>query len=357
MNVRPPKHRGWGLLADQQPTPAQVREAAAGLAEHLRPALGDIALGEVEAPVALQALELAAPRVLAPASLADICTADKHARATHALGKSYADVVNGFRGRFAHPPDFVAHPRSEADIERLLEWCAAQRIAAIPYGGGTSVVGGVTPDIAHASYNGAISIDLSALDRVLQVDPVSRAALIQAGATGPGLEAQLAEHGLTLRHFPQSFELSTLGGWIATRAAGHFATVLTHIEDFLESARAITPVGLWQSRRLPGSGAGVSPDRMLAGSEGILCVITQAWLARAAPAFPARFGGRALRALPRRRRLRARAQPVRSLAGQLPPDRRARSPHDNGRRRLLLAARPRLRVHRSLGRGIVDARA
>jgi alkyldihydroxyacetonephosphate synthase len=277
VNVRPRKHWGWGF-ADQQPTPAQVREAAAGLAEHLRPALGDIALGEVEAPVALEALELTAPRVIAPASLAPICTADKHARATHALGKSYADVVNGFRGRFAHPPDFVAHPRSEADVERLLEWCAAQLIAAIPYGGGTSVVGGVTPDIAGASYNGAISIDLSALDRVLQVDPVSRAALIQAGATGPGLEAQLAEHGLTLRHFPQSFELSTLGGWIATRAAGHFATVLTHIEDFLESARAITPVGLWQSRRLPGSGAGVSPDRMLAGSEGILGVITQAWL-------------------------------------------------------------------------------
>jgi alkyldihydroxyacetonephosphate synthase len=290
VNIRRRKHWGWGF-EDQQPTLAQVGEAAAGLAAHLRTALGDLAPGEVEAPVALDAVKLPTPRVAPPSALADICAADVHARATHALGKSYSDVVAGFRGHFAHPPDCVAHPRDEADVERLLEWCSAERLAAIPYGGGTSVVGGVTPDIGGyvtdaapggadgiASYNGAVSIDLSALDRVLEVDPVSRAALIQAGARGPGLEAQLAEHGLTLRHFPQSFEFSTLGGWIATRAAGHFATALTHIEDFVESTRAITPAGIWESRRLPGSGAGVSPDRVLAGSEGVLGVITRAWV-------------------------------------------------------------------------------
>jgi alkyldihydroxyacetonephosphate synthase len=290
VNIRPRKHWGWGF-EDQQPTLAEVGAAATGLAAHLRPALGDVALGEVEAPVALDAVELPAPRVAPPSSLANICAADDHARATHALGKSYSDVVHGFRGRFTHPPDFVARPRDETDVEHLLEWCAAQRVAAIPYGGGTSVVGGVTPDIdgkhvtdaaagaaAGTSYNGAVSIDLGALNRVLEVDPVSRAALIQAGASGPELERQLAKHGLTLRHFPQSFEFSTLGGWIATRAAGHFATVLTHIEDFVESTRAITPAGVWESRRLPGSGAGVSPDRMLAGSEGVLGVITQAWV-------------------------------------------------------------------------------
>jgi alkyldihydroxyacetonephosphate synthase len=311
VNVRRRKHWGWGF-EDQQPTLAEVGEAAAGLAAHLRPALGDVALGEVEAPVPLEELQLASPRVAVPPELADICATDDHARATHALGKSYADVVRGFRGRFAHPPDFVARPREETDVERLLEWCSAERVAAIPYGGGTSVVGGVTPDIdgepatgatgagmggaaagggggatgpegapgarGGGACNGAISIDLGALNRVLEVDPVSRAALIQAGATGPELERQLAEHGLTLRHFPQSFELSTLGGWIATRAAGHFATVLTHIEDFVESTRAITPAGAWESRRLPGSGAGISPDRMLAGSEGVLGVITQAWV-------------------------------------------------------------------------------
>jgi alkyldihydroxyacetonephosphate synthase len=277
VNIRRRKHWGWGF-EDQQPALADLRRIATDLAAHLRPALGDFPLGELETPVPLAAIELAPARIGPPAELADICAADDHARATHALGKSYTDVVDGFHGRFAHPPDFVAAPRSEADVERLLEWCAAERVAAIPYGGGTSVVGGVTPDIDSALYAGAVSIDLGAFDRVLEVDPVSRAALIQAGATGPGLEGQLAEHGLTLRHFPQSFEYSTLGGWIATRAAGHFATVLTHIEDFVESTRAITPAGVWESRRLPGSGAGVSPDRMLAGSEGILGVITRAWV-------------------------------------------------------------------------------
>jgi alkyldihydroxyacetonephosphate synthase len=271
VNVRRFKHWGWGY-EDQQPTAQQLRATAAAVGEHL-----GLALGELEAPVALEALTLPAPRVAPPPSLAEICAADAHARASHSLGKSYCDVVEGFRGRFQHPPDFVARPRDEHDVEQLLEWCSAERVAAIPYGGGTSVVGGVTPEVP-AGYAGAITLDLRALDRVLEVDALSRAARIQAGAAGPVLERQLAEYGLTLRHFPQSFEYATLGGWIATRAAGHFATVRTHIEDFVESVRAITPRGAWESRRLPGSGAGPSPDRMLAGSEGALGVITEAWM-------------------------------------------------------------------------------
>ena len=124
-----------------------------------------------------------------------------------------------------------------------------------------------------------MAIDLTAMDALLEVDAVSRAARIQAGASGPRLEAQLAEHGLTLRFFPQSFELSTLGGWIATRAAGHYATGPTHIDDLVESVRALTAGGdVWESRRLPASGAGPSPDRMLLGSEGTLAVITEAWV-------------------------------------------------------------------------------
>ena len=123
-----------------------------------------------------------------------------------------------------------------------------------------------------------MTIDLRALDRVVEVDRESRAALIEAGATGPRLEEGLREHGYTLRHYPQSFEYATLGGWIATRAGGHFATLMTHIDDLVESVRAITPAGEWESRRLPGSGAGPCPDRMLIGSEGTLGVITRAWM-------------------------------------------------------------------------------
>jgi alkyldihydroxyacetonephosphate synthase len=265
------KHWGWGY-EDQQLSPAQLHASAATLAAQL-----EIALGEVEQPVALESLQLPAPRIQAPPALAEICAKDVHARSSHALGKSYSDVVRGFRGRFEHPPDLVARPRSEADVERVLEWCASERIAAIPFGGGTSVVGGVTPNVP-STYNGVVSLDMGQLDRVLELDELSRAACIQAGTFGPQLEAQLGERGFTLRHFPQSFEYSTLGGWIATRAGGHFATLWTHIEDFVESVRAITPAGAWESRRLPGSGAGVSPDRMLAGSEGTLGVITHAWV-------------------------------------------------------------------------------
>ncbi|MGP0101163.1 MAG: FAD-binding oxidoreductase [Solirubrobacteraceae bacterium] len=271
MSGRRRKHWGWGF-EDQQPSPAELRASVAALAEHLGMALEDI-----EEPVALESARMAPARIQAPASLADICAGDAHTRACHALGKSYSDVVRGFRGEFEHAPDLVLRPRDESDLERVLEWCSDERVAAIPFGGGTSVVGGVTPSVP-SSYNGAVSIDLRALHSVLEVDEVSRAACIQAGALGPELESQLGERGLTLRHFPQSFEYSTLGGWIATRAAGHFATLWTHIEDFVESVRAITPAGVWESRRLPGSGAGVSPDRMLAGSEGTLGVITHAWV-------------------------------------------------------------------------------
>jgi alkyldihydroxyacetonephosphate synthase len=264
-------HWGWGY-EDERYSPAEVRAAAGGLAAHL--GLGEV---EVEEPRPLEAVALRAPRVVPPRAWAEMCSSDVHARASHAWGSSYMDVVRGFRGVFEHPPDFVAYPRDEHAVERVLEWCSRERVAAIPYGGGTSVVGGVRPEV-DASYNGVVTLDLSAMGRVVEVDPVSRSARIQAGATGPTLERELAEHGLTLRHFPQSFELSTLGGWIATRAAGHFATVWTHIEDFVESVRAITPAGTWESRRLPGSGAGVSPDRLLAGSEGALGVIVDAWM-------------------------------------------------------------------------------
>jgi alkyldihydroxyacetonephosphate synthase len=159
----------------------------------------------------------------------------------------------------------------------LLDWCSDVGAAAVPYGGGSSVVGGAQSDVGDG-YCATVSIDLSGLDQVLEVDRVSRAARIQAGAFGPALEDQLRPHGYTLRHFPQSFEHSTLGGWIATRSGGHYATNYTHIDDFVESLRVVTPAGLFESRRLPGSGAGPSPDRMMLGSEGILGVITEAWV-------------------------------------------------------------------------------
>src|SRR3954447_93340 len=267
-HLRRAKFWGWGY-EDQQPSPDEVQATAAAAREHLgfEPA-------EVEQPARLEDLELPPPRIEPPASLAHLCSTETYERATHSYGKAYRDIVRAFRGRIDNPPDVVARPREEADVERLLTWCAEAGAAAIPFGGGTSVVGGVEARRLDA----AGSLDMRALDRALEVDPASRAALIEAGATGPRLEEQLREHGLTLRHFPQSFEYSTLGGWIVTRAGGHFATLMTHIDDLVESVRAVTPSGVWESRRLPSSGAGPSPDRLLLGSEGTLGIVTQAWM-------------------------------------------------------------------------------
>jgi len=266
------KHWGWGY-EDQQPD----RAALEGIASAIHERLG-FEVAEIEEPVPLEAIELPGPRMRAPAELGDLFSSDRYERVSHALGKAYRDVVRGFRGEYANPPDLVAFPRSADEIETVLDFCAEAGAAAIPYGGGTSVVGGVEPRM-YEDYPGVVTIDLRRMDRVLEVDPVSKAARIEAGATGPRLEEQLREHGLTLRHFPQSFEYSTLGGWIATRAGGHFATLYTHIDDLVESVRAVTANGeRWESRRLPGSGAGPSPDRLMLGSEGILGVITEAWV-------------------------------------------------------------------------------
>jgi alkyldihydroxyacetonephosphate synthase len=260
---------GWGY-EDQLPAPDEVGRIALGAREHL-----GFGPAEVERPVELEEIELPPSRLQPPAEIEGICRTDVYERASHAQGKGYRDIVRAFRGRFDHPPDVVAHPADEEELERVLDWCAEAGAAAIPFGGGTSVVGGVEPRVPQ---DAVVSVDLKRMRRVLEVDKASRAARIQAGATGPDLEAQLREHGLTLRHYPQSFEYSTLGGWIATRAGGHFATLQTHVDDFVESVRALTPTGLWESRRLPGSGAGPSPDRLLIGSEGVLGVITEAWM-------------------------------------------------------------------------------
>lgn len=233
--------------------------------------------GRVQQPPPVDQLDLRAARVVPPRSLADLASVGTEDRAAHSMGKSYRDVVRALRGEIPHPPDLVLRPRTEADVAAVLDWCAGARVAAVPYGGGSSVVGGVEPDVGD-DMAGAVSVDLGGLDQVLQVDDVSMAARIQAGVLGPALEAQLRPSGLTLRHFPQSFEWSTLGGWVATRAGGHFATGPTHIDDLVESIRAVTPAGVLESRRLPGSGAGPSPDRLLLGSEGTLGIITEAWV-------------------------------------------------------------------------------
>jgi alkyldihydroxyacetonephosphate synthase len=265
------KFWGWGYEGEG-PTAEQQEKIAALLAARF-----SIEAPVIPPPPRIEEIALRPARVAPPAALAEICSTAPLDRAGHTYGKSFRDVVRAFARDFSNPPDVVAYPRSESDVVALLDWASAERIAATPYGGGSSVVGGVEAPRGN-DYRGALSIDLVRLERVLEIDRVSRAARIQAGVLGPALEDQLRPHGYTLRHFPQSFEVSSLGGWIATRSGGHFATLYTHIDDFVEALRVVTPSGIVESRRLPGSGAGPSPDRMFLGSEGILGVITEAWM-------------------------------------------------------------------------------
>ena len=218
-------------------------------------------------------------RIAAPAALADLASQAPRDRAAHAYGRAYPDLVRGFRGDFAGAPDVVLRPRSAEEVAACLDWCSEARVACVPYGGGTSVVGGV--EVAaerRAAFAGVASLDLERLSGLHEVDATSLAVRAGAGTLGPDLERALAAHGLTLRHYPQSFEHSTLGGWIATRAGGHFATGPTHIDDFVEAITAVTPRGTVATRRLPGSGAGPQPERLWIGSEGALGVITEAWM-------------------------------------------------------------------------------
>lgn len=265
------KYWGWGYEGIEADADV-VAFAEAALAERLgwnRTA--------PETPIEASSLVLPSPRVTLPAALAPLGDPSAHARASHAYGKSYRDLVRAMGGSFPSPPDVVALPATEEDVVRLLDFAAAEQIAVVPYGGGSSVCGGVETDVGGA-FRGTLSMDLTKLDRVLEIDDVSRAARIQGGALGPVLEDQLRTSGLTLRHYPQSFEHSTLGGWIATRAGGHFATLWTHVDELVESVRVITPSGTLTTRRLPASGAGPSPERLFCGSEGTLGIIVEAWM-------------------------------------------------------------------------------
>ncbi|MFQ5479162.1 MAG: FAD-binding oxidoreductase [Candidatus Binatia bacterium] len=265
------KFWGWGVEGEG-PSLEQQRAIAASLAARFdcapRAPLPAPKIGELVLPT---------PRISPPPSLEAICSSSPFDRAGHSYGKSFRDIVRGLSRDFQNPPDLVAFPRHEKDLVDLLDWCSATRAAVVPYGGGSSVTGGVEPP-RDDGYVATVSVDLKRLDKVLEVDECSRAARIQAGVYGPALEDHLRPYGLTLRHFPQSFEFSTLGGWIATRSGGHYATLYTHIDDFVESLRVVSPAGVAESRRLPGSGAGPSPDRAFVGSEGALGIITEAWM-------------------------------------------------------------------------------
>ncbi|MEO0962819.1 MAG: FAD-binding oxidoreductase [Pseudomonadota bacterium] len=196
-------------------------------------------------------------------------------RAFHARGKSYHDLLWMRAGDISNAPDAVVYPRSEEEVQRLVEFAAANDIVLVPYGGGSSVVGGVTAR-EEGETRLCITVDTTLMASLLSIDETAMTATAQAGIYGPALDQALANHGVRLGHYPQSFEYSTLGGWVAARGAGQNSIRYGRADKWLVSAHVATPSGLWRTEATPGSAAAPNLNQLVAGSEGTLGIITQA---------------------------------------------------------------------------------
>jgi alkyldihydroxyacetonephosphate synthase len=277
MTAPAPRMRWWGWGEDGRDAPLP-----AGARRLLEAEVGALPARRTD-PVALEDVRLPDPALPAGARerLAAIVGAehvrdDRLARVTHAAGRGYHDLVRLRAGQLEDAPDAVAYPADADQVLALLRACAQEGVAVVPFGGGTSVVGGVEP--LRGRFAAVLSLDLARLDRLLAVDRTSLIATVQPGMTGPALEAALARHGLTLGHFPQSFEHSTVGGWVATRSAGQASTGYGRIDGLVAGLRLAAPAGEIVLPARPASAAGPSLRELLVGSEGTLGVITEVTL-------------------------------------------------------------------------------
>jgi alkyldihydroxyacetonephosphate synthase len=271
---------GWGEDARAEPLPAHalhfLREEI-GLAGRPRP---PVALARVRLPESGLADGLLAQlrEIVGSAGVRD----DHAERVRHAAGKGYPDLVRLRAGEPDGAPDAVVYPTAAAQLRPLLEACASASVAVVPFGGGTSVVGGVAPIAGR--HAGVVSLDLSALAGIAALDLRSRTATVLAGTRGPALEASLAARGLTLGHFPQSFEYVSIGGCVATRSAGQASSGYGSIERMVLGLRLVAPAGEIALPALPATAAGPGLRQLLVGSEGTLGVISEVDLrVRAAP--------------------------------------------------------------------------
>ncbi|MCI0522065.1 MAG: FAD-binding oxidoreductase [Bacteroidales bacterium] len=202
----------------------------------------------------------------------DILT-DDCSRARFSCGKFYGELLDLRLGRVASPPDAVVSPGSHDEVEHIIRFCSSEHIPVIPVGGQSSVTG------ALQAPEGGIALDLAKhLNRVLSISTVNKTVTVEAGISGPSLEAELNRRGYTCGHFPQSFEYSTAGGWIAARGAGQASTGYGKIEDMVVALRVVTPAGVIETKDYPRTAQGWDLFRLFMGSEGTLGVITEATL-------------------------------------------------------------------------------
>lgn len=202
-----------------------------------------------------------------------LITTDAEQRVRHARGQSFPDLIATRSGAIEAFPDGVAFPQTHDDVQTLLDFARQHGVKLIPYGGGTSVVGHVN---ASTSDQPILTVSMSRLQRLLDLNPTERLATFGAGVLGPDLEAKLQANGFTLGHFPQSFELSSLGGWIATRSSGQQSLGFGRIEQLFAGGKVATPQGTLDLAPFPASAAGPDVRDMILGSEGRMGIITEA---------------------------------------------------------------------------------
>jgi len=211
-------------------------------------------------------------RLPADENVASLIDTTPECRARHARGQSLSDWLAMRSGNFGVFPDGVALPKSNRDVQNLLQYAGKNGIQVIPYGGGTSVAGHITPTDSGAPI---LTIDMGAMNQLLDLDRQSQIATFGAGTPGPLVESQLRAHGYTLGHFPQSFELSTIGGWVASRSSGQQSLRYGRIEQLFAGGRVETFKGTLNLPTIPASSAGPDIREMILGSEGRLGIITE----------------------------------------------------------------------------------
>ena len=259
-------------------TKAEAKGLGRGISDLLRDVLGVTAESAARFD---PASVTASPSRLSDADLAALAdlvgdgnvSADDAQRLPRARGKSTPDLLAWRLRPEVNCPDAVVAPGDDDDVAALLNWCDSEGVAMVPFGGGTSVVGGLTPDTG--GHRAVVSIDLTRFNGLESIDPESGEAVFGAGVTGPRAEELLAEHGFSLGHFPQSFPYATLGGYAMTRSSGQSSAGYGRFDEMVRGLTVITPVGAIEASRAPASAAGPDLRQWLMGSEGAFGVCTR----------------------------------------------------------------------------------
>ncbi len=257
----------WGDAAHA----GQLPEATRSLVESAFGAHNTRAVDEVSVPASGLAADLLAPLVDLLGE--DNVLTDDASRRLRTRGKSTPDLLKARSGDLSDAPDVVVRPGSHEDVVALLAWAVDHHVAVVPFGGGTSVTGGLIAQ--REGFSGLISLDLIRMDQLLEVDPISMTARLQPGMRGPQAEAALAEQGMTLGHFPQSFEFASIGGFAATRSSGQNSAGFGRFDQMVVGLRVATPIGELVTGSSPANAAGPDLRQLVLGSEGTFGVITE----------------------------------------------------------------------------------